>query len=94
MGYFKKELKTYVLANRKLKKTAVETENFLVDICGRNEIEQKRKDSTIKNLKNEIEAKSALIKVCFTLFIILSLTDRYIFMHQRKQLLIGNFSIF
>lgn len=65
MGYFKKELKTYVLANRKLKKTAVETENFLVDICGRNEIEQKRKDSTIKNLKNEIEAKSALIKVLF-----------------------------
>jgi len=62
MSYFKGEVKTYVFANRKLKKSLVNTDKFLADLCGKIQIDHNKNNDTINNLKIEVEAKEALVK--------------------------------
>jgi len=62
MGYFKGEVKTYVFANRGLKKTLINSDNFLADLCGKIQIDHNEKNDTINTLKMEVEAKEAIVK--------------------------------
>jgi len=62
MGYYKKEVKTQVFTNRRLKKTLVNTDNFLGDLCGKIQIDHNEKNDVINTLKMEVEAKDILVK--------------------------------
>ena len=57
MDYFKKEVKTQVFTNRRLKKTLVNTDKFLEKLSGKIQVEQNEKNDVINTLKMEVEAK-------------------------------------
>ena len=63
MDYFKKEVKTQVFTNRRLKKSLVNTDKFLERLSGKIQIEQNEKNDVINTLKMEVEAKDLLVKV-------------------------------
>ena len=63
MDYFKKEVKTQVFTNRRLKKTLVNTDKFLEKLSGKIQVEQNEKNDVINTLKMEVEAKDLLVKV-------------------------------
>ena len=65
MDYFKKEVKTQVFTNRRLKKSLVNTDKFLERLSGKIQIEQNEKNDVINTLKMEVEAKDVLVKVGF-----------------------------
>ena len=65
MDYFKKEVKTQVFTNRRLKKSLVNTDKFLERLSGKIQIEQNEKNDVINTLKMEVEAKDLLVKVGF-----------------------------
>ena len=65
MDYFKKEVKTQVFTNRRLKKTLVNTDKFLEKLSGKIQVEQNEKNDVINTLKMEVEAKDLLVKVGF-----------------------------
>ena len=65
MDYFKKEVKTQVFTNRRLKKSLVNTDKFLEKLSGKIQVEQNEKNDVINTLKMEIEAKDLLVKVGF-----------------------------
>ena len=69
MSYFKGEVKTYVFANRRLKKSLMNTDKFLADLCEKIQIDHNKNNDTINNLKIEVEAKETLVKVGVYLFI-------------------------
>ena len=71
MSYFKGEVKTYVFANRRLKKSLMNTDKFLADLCEKIQIDHNKNNDTINNLKIEVEAKETLVKVGVHLFIYL-----------------------
>jgi len=62
MDYFKKEVKTQVFANRRLRKTLVNTDKFLEELSGKIQVEHTEKNDVIKTLKMEVEAKDVLVK--------------------------------
>ena len=63
MDYFKKEVKTQVFTNRRLKKSLVNTDKFLEKLSGKIQVEQNEKNDVINTLKMEVEAKDLLVKV-------------------------------
>ena len=65
MDYFKKEVKTQVFTNRRLKKSLVDTDKFLEKLSGKIQVEQNEKNDVINTLKMEVEAKDLLVKVGF-----------------------------
>ena len=65
MDYFKKEVKTQVFTNRRLRKTLVNTDKFLEKLSGKVEVKQNKKNDVINKLKMEVEAKDVLVKVGF-----------------------------
>ena len=69
MSYFKGEVKTYVFANRRLKKSLINTDKFLADLCEKIQIDHNKNNDTINNLKIEVEAKETLVKVAVHLFL-------------------------
>ena len=65
MDYFKKEVKTQVFTNRRLRKTLVNTDKFLEILSGKVQVKQNKKNDVINKLKMEVEAKDVLVKVGF-----------------------------
>ena len=65
MDYFKKEVKTQVFTNRRLRKTLVNTDKFLEKLSGKVQVKQNKKNDVINKLKMEVEAKDVLVKVGF-----------------------------